>query len=125
MAILVVVLVTLGFLVAADPANGQDRQRLLSTEEWVNLHEDTRLVVAKTVVDTLGAVGDFTCEKPVVLALSAGRLRLRFLKNDEIRRWFVFALMDELDREHHCRFKDVERLKFLNQKMQDEARQRR
>ena len=90
---LVVVLVTLGFLVAADPANGQDRQRLLSTEEWVNLHEDTRLVVAKTVPGRFMLLPDalaFTAVPPEKI-------------NDEVGTGFLQVQVDEGFRFVHAR----------------------
>ena len=102
-------------------AQTQQRQELLSTEEWVDLNnKDEGISVAylKGVVDTLGAIGNFSCSRPVVLGQSAARIRIDFADHPEkVQRWLIFALMADLTRNHHCRFTDTDRLRYSNGKL--------
>ncbi len=102
-------------------AQAQERQQLLSTEEWVqmaNVDAKTSLLYLKGVIDTLGAIGNFTCKTPVVLIQSAARIQLGYHDNPEnMQRWFIFALMADLTRHHHCRFLDTDRLTYSNGKL--------
>jgi hypothetical protein len=104
-------------------AVAQQRQQLLSTEEWVDLNnkdEKTSVYYLRGVVDTLGAIGNFTCRKPVVFGQSAARVRLDFQDHPEkVQRWFIFALMADLTRNYHCRFTDTDRLTFTNEKLKE------
>jgi hypothetical protein len=99
----------------------QERQQLLSTEEWAELsnrNEKMALSYFKGVLDTLAAIGNFTCKSPVVPVQAAARIRLDFHGSpDKVQRWFVFALMADLTRNHHCRFLDTDRLKYSNEKL--------
>lgn len=120
------VLVSMLLLVTLMPipgATAQQRQELLSTEEWVNLsNSDEKMGMAyfKGVLDTLGAIGNFTCTKPVVGALSAARIRVEFHSHpDKMQRWFIFALMADLTRNYHCRFTDTDRLAYTNEKLKE------
>src|SRR6266511_2824808 len=93
--------------------HAQEGQQLLSTAEWVemaNVNTRMRLSYLKGVIDTLGAIGNFTCKTPVVLIQSAARIHLDFRDNPEnVQTWFIFALMADLTRHHHCRFLDTDR----------------
>ena len=54
----------------------------------------------------------------VPLSESAARIQLDFRDNPEsIQKWFVFALMADLTRHHHCRFLDTDRLTYSNGKL--------
>ncbi len=56
-------------LIPMNAAQSQQCQQLLSTEEWVDLNnrdEKPSVYYLRGVVDTLGAIGNFTCKSPVV-----------------------------------------------------------
>jgi hypothetical protein len=83
-----------------------------------NVNVKTSLVYLQGVIDTLGAIGDFTCKTPVVPIQSAARIQLDFHENPEkVQRWLIFALMADLTRHHHCRFLDTDRLTYSNGKL--------
>ena len=119
-AALVYVAVTIA-LVAAGAVQAQERQQLLSTAEWVELSNSNQKVAfsyVKGALDTLGAIGNFTCTKPAVMRESAARILVDAQKNPEkIHRWFLFALMSDMTRHYHCRFVDPGRLTYTNQKL--------
>jgi hypothetical protein len=108
-------------LTLTNAAHPQERPQLLSTAEWAalsNTNQQAGLLYLKGVLDTLGAIGNFTCKTPVVLAQTAVRIRLDLHDNPEkIQTWFVPALMADLTRNHHCRFLDTDRLKYSNEKL--------
>lgn len=105
----------------ASLATAQERQQLLSTAEWVemaNVDQKVSLSYLKGTIDTLAAIGNFTCKTPVALIQSSARIQLDFHDNPEnMQRWFIFALMADLTRHHHCRFLDTERLTYSNGKL--------
>jgi hypothetical protein len=117
-AILIVVLI---LVAQVGTAHAQDRQQVLSTEEWaglMNSNAKVGLAYLSGVIDTLGAVGGFTCKTPVVLIQAAARIQVELSdRPDKVQRWFVAALMSDLTRNHHCRFVDTERLRYSNEKM--------
>jgi hypothetical protein len=104
-------------------AQTQQRQELLSTEEWVDLYnKDEKISVSylKGVLDTLGAIGNFTCTKPLVLADSAARIRVEWVEQPEkMHTWFIFALMADLTKNYHCRFTDTDKLTYSNGKLRE------
>jgi len=108
-------------LMVAESAAAVDRQQLLSTAEWVELNnrsEAQGFAYIKGLMDALGAVGNFTCAKPVDFALSTMRIRVDFKSNpEEVPTWFIFALMADLTRNYHCRFIDTDRLDYTNKKL--------
>ncbi len=108
---------------SGNAAAAQQTQQLLSTEEWVDLsNKDEKIAVSylKGVIDTLGAIGNVTCTKPVVLGQSAARIRVDWAEHSErMQTWFIFALMADLTRNYHCRFTDPERLSYTNGKLKE------
>ena len=100
-----------------------ERQPLLSTGEWVDLNsrdEKASVSYLRGVVDTLGAIGNFTCRRPVVFAQSAARIRVEFLDHPEtVQTRFIFALMADLTRNYTCRFTDTDKLTYTNQKLKE------
>jgi hypothetical protein len=110
-------------LIVTSDVQAQQRQQLLSTEEWVNLgNKDEKVSVGylKGVIDTLGAIGNFTCAKPVVLGQAAARIHVDWAEHPErMQTWFIFALMADLTRNYHCRFTDTERLSYTNRKLKE------
>jgi hypothetical protein len=104
-------------------AESQERQKLLSTEEWVALNnrdEKASVYYLRGIVDTLGAIGNFTCRRPVVFGQSAARIRVDYQDHPEtVQTWFIFALMADLTRNYTCRFTDTDRPTYTNQKLKE------
>jgi len=116
-------ILVLATLMPIHHATAQQRRELFSTEEWVDLNnkdEKASVYYLRGVVDTLGAIGNFTCRKPVVFGQSAARIRVDFQDHpDKVQRWFIFALMADLTRNYTCRFTDTDRLSYTNEKLKE------
>jgi hypothetical protein len=114
-------LLCLIFVPVSASAQTPQRQQLLSTEEWVDLNnknEGISVAYLKGVLDTLGAIGNFACSRPVVLGQSAARIRIDFVDHPEkVQSWVIFAFMADLTRNYHCRFTDTDRLRYTNGKL--------
>jgi len=88
--------------------------------ELYNQDEKMSVSYLKGVVDTLGAIGSFTCTKPVALEQAAARIRVDWVAHpDKMQTWFILALMADLTRNYHCRFTDTERLSYANGKFKE------
>jgi len=115
-------------LLWATAAGAAERQKPLSTADWValmNVNSKAGLQYVSGTVDTLATVGNFTCTTPVVLLQSAARIQVSFAANpDKVPTWFVIALMADLTRHHHCRFLDPGRLTYSNEKLAEWEREK-
>ena len=101
---------------------------LLSTEEWAQLmNRDHKGGIAymRGALDTLAAVGNFTCRGAVDLSRVVARIMVDSQSRPEkTQRWFIFALMSDLTRNYQCRFADTDRLKFSNDKLSEWEKER-